>query len=299
MALKSMTGFGRAIGADDGLTWAWEIRTVNGRGRDVRLRVPAGLDALESQARALCARYISRGNCTANLQIKRLSGTVQVSLDEEVLAQVLGALQRAAVLTQDTQNIDPPRLDGLLGLRGVLDVREPREDEAATKARIEKFLTTLETALTQMDDSRRAEGARLTQVLNQHLETIKAGVADAKTCPGRAPAQIAEKLRVQISNLLSEDVTIDENRLLQEAALLATKADVEEEIKRLEAHCAAAQTLLADTAPVGRRFEFLIQEFNREANTLCSKSNDLSLTQIGLGLKAAIDQMREQALNIE
>lgn len=302
MALKSMTGFGRADGGDDRIAWHWEIRTVNGRGRDLRFRMPPGFEDLEPPAREMCAQTITRGNCTINLQIKRHAGATEIVLNEAALTQVLGALDRAQSLAGSANKAKdltaPARLDGLLGLRGVLEAVEPAEDENVLEARRKTLLDGLSDALAQVTDSRVREGARLEAALTDQISRIAALTETAKNSPARQPDVIAARLKDQIARL-AEDSGLDQTRLYQEAVLIATRADIEEEIERLEAHCAAARAHLGADTPVGRRLEFLTQEFNREANTLCAKSNDPALTQTGLEMKAIIDQMREQVQNIE
>ncbi len=297
--IRSMTGFGRADGGDETAVWHWEIRTVNGRGRDLRLRLPPGMEDLEQSVRDLCGKIITRGNCTINLQLKTLSGNVELKLNETAFSQALAAVARAERLAQANGRITPPRLDGLLALRGVLEVNEAKPDEAQLNARKQALLADLQTALDQLNETRTREGARLSAAVCALLDQFEQLLHAAKTHPARNAKAISERLRLAVDRLLQNSQGLDEHRLHQEAILLATKADITEEIERLEAHCAAARAHLASNQPVGRRLEFLMQEFNREANTLCSKSNALKITEIGLEMKVVIDQMREQISNIE
>ncbi len=295
MTIKSMTGFARADGAMGAISWHWEVRSVNGRGLDVRLRLAPGYEALEARVREAVAKHISRGSVTANLNVKRSEGATQIRLNEAAVRQVLVALDRLKAMTE----VAPPRAEALLGIKGVLEVAEPEESEAETQARSEAMLASLATALDAMVRSRQAEGGRLKTIVLQQLESIERLVAVVEASPARAPEAIRQRLKDQVARLLETGVGLDEARLYQEAAILATRADVEEELKRLAAHIAAARDLVASREPAGRRLDFLAQEFNREANTLCSKSADPETTRAGLELKAVIDQMREQVQNIE
>ncbi len=302
MTLKSMTGFGRADGGDERVSWHWEIRTVNGRGRDLRFRLPTGFEEIEPQARALCARTITRGSGSVNLQVKRHAGALQLVLNEHALTQVLDALAHAQSLAalrgEVSTLLAPARLDGLLALRGVLEAIEPEEEPERLDARRQAVLEDLKDALAQLAHSRAREGLHLKAALKEQVEHIARLVQTAKNTTSRQPDAVAARLKEQLARLV-EDSPLDATRLYQEAALIATRSDIAEEIERLEAHCAAARAHLEESGPIGRRLEFLIQEFNRETNTLCAKSNDLELTQTGLEMKAVIDQMREQVQNIE
>jgi uncharacterized protein (TIGR00255 family) len=295
MSIKSMTGFARADGAIGPVGWHWEVRSVNGRGLDVRLRLPPGYEALEARAREAVARRISRGSLTVNLSIKRSEGATEIRLNEPALRQVLAALDTLKSMT----DVAAPRAEALLGIKGVLEVVEPEESEAETQARNEAMLASLEQALDAMVRSRQAEGGRLKAIVLQQLEAIERLVAIIEASPSRSPEAIRQRLKEQVGRLLETGVGLDEARLYQEAAILATRADVEEELKRLTAHIAGARELVVSREPAGRRLDFLAQEFNREANTLCSKAADPETTRAGLELKAVIDQMREQVQNIE
>jgi uncharacterized protein (TIGR00255 family) len=295
MTLKSMTGFARADGSTGPVAWAWEVRSVNGRGLDLRLRLPPGLESLEPRIREAVGKRISRGSVTVNLNVKRGDGATQIRLNEAALEQVLDALERL----RRTTGAAPPQAEALLGIKGVLEVVEAEESEEEMQARAEAMLAGLGTALDGMVRARETEGRRLRAVILGQIAAIERLVQAADSAPGRAPEAMRRRLSEQLARLLESGANLDESRLYQEAALLATRADVEEEMQRLRAHIAAARELLDASEPAGRRLDFLAQEFNREANTLCSKAIDPEMTRAGLELKAVIDQMREQVQNIE
>jgi uncharacterized protein (TIGR00255 family) len=295
MALKSMTGFARTDGAIGPTSWHWEVRSVNGRGLDLRLRLPPGYEGLEARIRDTVSKRIARGSVTINLNVRRTEGGTQIKLNEAALRQVLAALDGL----KGRIDLAPPRAEALLGIKGVLEVVEPEESEAETEARTAAMLAGLGEALDAMVQARAAEGRHLEAVLLQQLVVIERLLAAIEAAPARTPEAIRQRLREQVGRLLEAGTTLDESRLYQEAAMLATRADVAEELKRLAAHIAAARELIASREPAGRRFDFLAQEFNREANTVCSKSIDPETTRAGLELKAVIDQMREQVQNIE
>ena len=295
MAIKSMTGFARTEGHSGPVAWAWELRAVNGRGLDMRLRLPPGYEQLEPRVRESAARSLTRGSLSINLNIKRSEGVTQIRLNETVLTQVLAALEAVRARVPG----EPPRAETLLGIRGVLEVAEGEDDAELARARQDEMIAGLATALDKLVAMRAEEGARLASVLEAQLASIENLVAQVAASPAHAPEAMRQKLKDQVARILGEASQLDESRLYQEAALLATRADVEEELKRLGAHIAAARALLNAKEPSGRRFDFLAQEFNREANTLCSKSADTEITRLGLELKAVIDQMREQVQNIE
>ncbi len=290
-----MTGFARTEGATGNVSWHWELRSVNGRGLDLRLRLPTGTELLEPQVREAAARYLTRGSVTINLSTENRGGTQEVRLNEPALSQVLKATERICQLT----GAAPPRADGLIAIKGVLEVVERAESPEEASARINAMLESLEQGLSALVQARAGEGARLKAVLGANLDEIARLVVTVEASPARTPAAIESRLKEQLARLLEGANMFDPGRLHQEAVLLATRADVEEELKRLKAHIAAARELLDEPGAVGRKFDFLAQEFNREANTLCSKANDVDITRAGLALKTVIDQMREQVQNIE
>jgi uncharacterized protein (TIGR00255 family) len=297
MTLKSMTGFARGEGGTQALAWTWEVRSVNGRGLDVRLRLPPGFEGLEPKVREAVARAVVRGNVSVNLTVKRTEGAGEIRLNPQAVAVVADAVE---ALRRALPGAAQVNIDGLLALKGVLEFAEPDADEAAAETRTPAMLATLDAALAGLDAARLGEGRRLASVLGEHLSEIERLVGAIATSPARTPAAIGARLKDQLDRLLAQSgQALDPARLHQEAALLATKTDIEEEISRLGAHVAAARDLLHAQEPIGRKFDFLTQEFNREANTVCSKSNDIEMTRNGLALKAVIDQMREQVQNIE
>jgi uncharacterized protein (TIGR00255 family) len=295
MTIKSMTGFARTDGTAGSTSWHWEVRSVNGRGLDLRLRLPPGFEGLEPRIREAASKRLARGSLSINLNVRRSEGVSQIRLNEAALRQVLAALDKL----QATANVEVPRADGLLGIRGVLEFVEPEEGEAETRARTEAMLASLDKALDGLVVARASEGRRLEEVIIDQLAAIEKLVQSVQRSPARSAEMIRQRIKEQLARLLEPGVPLDETRLYQEAALLATRADVEEELKRLTAHIAGARELLASNEPAGRRLDFLAQEFNREANTLCSKASDAETTRAGLELKAVIDQMREQVQNIE
>ena len=290
-----MTGFARGAGNQGDHAWVWEARSVNGRGLDVRVRVPPGYDALEQPARALVTERSRRGNVTVGLQLVRTGAAAEVRVNEEVLERLIAIGRDLARRLQ----APPPTVDGLLALRGVVDTVEVAEDEAARTAREAAMLAGLATTLDALAGARGDEGARLAALLGAHLDDMSALVAQAGSLSATRPEALRARLSEQVAELLAGAAGMTPERLAQEVALLAVKADVREELDRLDAHVAQARQLLADGKGVGRRFDFLAQEFNREANTLCSKSGDVALTRVGLDLKVAIDQLREQVQNVE
>jgi uncharacterized protein (TIGR00255 family) len=295
MTIKSMTGFARADGVVGGLSWHWELRSVNGRGLDIRLRVPPGFEALEPRIREAVARRVGRGNLTVNLNVKRASGQTEIRLNEAALKQVLAVVDRLRAAAP----LAPPGAEALLNVRGVLEVVEAEETEAEAAERADAMLASLDAALDGMVEARASEGSRLAAIVAQQVADIERLVEEVERSPARAPAAVRQRLKEQVGRLMDAGAGLDETRLYQEAALLAARSDVEEELKRLAAHVAAARALLEAKEPAGRRLDFLAQEFNREANTLCAKASDAETTRAGLELKAVIDQMREQVQNIE
>jgi len=294
MPLNSMTGFARVDGSAAANRFAWELRSVNGRGLDLRLRLPAGYDAVEAIVRKKASDGLSRGNVTINLTLTRESTSQAFRINEELLSALVALSQRYS----GTPGIREASLDGLLAVRGVVDVVEGVPDETEGKALEGELLAAFDRALKDFQASRASEGVALSRILNDQIDEIARLVAEAEALPARTPEAIRDRLNEQLSVLLARD-DIDPQRLAAEAALLATKADVREEIDRLKAHIQQARELLASDAAVGRRLDFLAQEFNRESNTLCSKSNDTALTRIGLALKAVVDQFKEQVQNVE
>lgn len=295
MPLSSMTGFARAQGAQGAWRWHWEVRSVNARGLDVRVRVPEGFEGLEQPARLLAGERFSRGSVTASLTLDAdpARGSVRVNMD--ALSQVLAALKQLEGMVKAA----PPSLDGILALRGVIDAQPAPLNEAELAARDAAVLGSLANAFDALKGARREEGARLDAVLRQHTQRMDALVGDAERLAAMQPEQMRARLSASLDELLKARAGVSEERLAQELALLLVKADVREELDRLKSHLAQARGLFADAGAQGRRLDFLAQELNREANTLCSKSSDIQLTRVGLELKATIDQLREQVQNVE
>lgn len=289
-----MTGFSRADGECDGMAWTWEIKSVNGRGLDIRCRLPAGYDSIDAAARKLIGERLGRGNVSVNLQMARSAGESAIQVNWPLLETLIESSRRLEV----EFGVPPARADGLLGLRGVLEPVSELEDEDMRARREAALLASLEIALEDLCAARAAEGDHLAQVVGGQLDDIEQLTGSASRCAATQPEAIRQRLGNLIKELLSGS-ELPEDRLAQEAALLATKADVREELDRLLAHVAACRELLNAGGSIGRKLDFLAQEFNREANTLCSKSQDTELTRIGIELKTVIDQLREQAQNIE
>lgn len=295
MTVSSMTGFARADGHEGGVSWVWEVKSVNGKSLDLRLRVPPGLDSLELPLRASLAQRLKRGAVSVTLGLSKAEGAARLRVNREALAQVTALAQELV----SSGKAAPPRADGLLALRGVLESGEEEEDEAARERRQKALLGSFEQALDGLVAMRAAEGERLIPALQARLAEIARLVGSAEQHTAVQPEAIKARLAEMVAELLGASPVLPAERLAQEAALLVAKADIREELDRLAAHVVAAQELLAEGGAIGRRFDFLCQEFNREANTLCSKSADVSLTRVGLGLKAAIEQLREQVQNLE
>ena len=289
-SLASMTGFSRADGSANGFTWAWELRSVNGRGLDLRFRLPSGYDQVETAIREAAGKALRRGNVTASLTLQRESAP-RLAADPAALEQ---ALALALDLHRRLPGSPVPRAEALLALPGVLRPAESN-DAADQGALVAGFAR----ALAALVASRQAEGARLAKAIDVLLDEIAALHGQARDEAADQPAAQRARVMDNLAALLREAPSLPEDRIAQEVALLAARSDVREELDRLASHIEAARALLAEAVAVGRRFDFLVQEFNREANTLCSKSASLALTGTGLKLKAAIERLREQVQNIE
>jgi uncharacterized protein (TIGR00255 family) len=295
MTLVSMTGFAEAHGAQGELRWRWEIKSVNGRGLDVRLRTPPGFDSIEPAARMLAGERFRRGNLQATLNFAPQEGGRSFQVDRGALS----AAVRLAKEIADQTGLPPARVDGLLALKGIIVQDELAPVDAVERAsRDAALLESLAVAFDALRRARRTEGAKLASLLNGMVEEIGRLAAEASGVAAVQPAALRARLTVQMKELLA-NASISEDRLAQEVALLATRVDVREELDRLNAHVQEARALLNSGEAVGRKLDFLAQEFNREANTLCSKAADISLTRIGLALKHTVDQFREQAQNVE
>lgn len=294
-ALQSMTGFARAEGGDGEIRWSWEVRSVNGRNLDLRVRTPHGHDALEPRARALAAERFSRGSLSLHLTIAQAGRAPEIRVNEDILERLL-EIHRSL---QDRHGAPPARLEALMALPGVLERIEAEETESDRDRRLRAIADTLAGALDGLAAARYEEGERLGSVVNRQLDEIDSLARAAAASAAVQPERIRDRVRDQIAALLDAKPAVAEDRLAQEVAYLAARADIREEIDRLTGHVASARELMSGGGPVGRRLDFLCQEFNREANTLCSKSTDMDLTRIGLDLKAAVEGLREQVQNLE
>jgi uncharacterized protein (TIGR00255 family) len=292
----SMTGFAAGQGQGAGASWAWDIRGVNGKGLDLRLRVPDWIAGLEAGVRAALTKAVARGNVSLNLRVTRDGeGEGALRLNPAAMASVLralGAVEQAAMAAGVT--LAQPSAADVLGVRGVLETGTADEDTAALMAAI---MADLPAVIADFQAMRAAEGAALQAVIAGQLTQVEALTAAAVAAAHARRDHAAAALQDAVARVMAEGV--DAARVAQELALIAVKSDVTEELDRLHAHIAAARGLLAEAGPVGRKFDFLMQEFMREANTLCSKAADIALTRIGLDLKTVIDQMREQVQNVE
>jgi uncharacterized protein (TIGR00255 family) len=295
MALSSMTGFARSHGAQGDYAFEWEIRAVNAKGFDLRLRLPSGWDALESVLRKKASAVLSRGTVQAGLSVKRLRTVSEIRVNEDVLESVL------RVAGDIARRIDarPPAVDGLLGIKGIVEIVEPEETDEERAAGEAAAVAAFDRALADLCAMRLHEGATLGSLLHARLDELSALAARADAAPGRKPEAIKARLSTQIATLLESAQRFDPDRLHQEAVLIAAKADIREELDRIASHVDQARQLLDKGGAVGRRLDFLAQEFNREVNTTCSKSNDLDLTNIGLEMKNVVEQFREQVQNLE
>jgi uncharacterized protein (TIGR00255 family) len=302
MALRSMTGFGVAEGeTPEGGAWRWELRGVNGRGLDLRFRLPDGTDALEPAWRRLAQSRLRRGSVTAVLRLQSPAGDAAATLDPQALRDAIAMIRTAEAAAASTgMALAPVTADALLRMPGVVDSRPTATlADADTAARDATLTGGLEAALEAMNQTRAAEGAALGATLATILDTIEARYADAALAHAAQTRAAPDRLGTRLAALVEAGAPVERDRLAHELALLAIKLDVREELDRLEAHIASARTLLASDAPAGRQLDFLTQEFNREVNTLCSKSDSAALTEAGLALKVLVDQLREQAQNVE
>ncbi|UFZ05272.1 YicC family protein [Bradyrhizobium ontarionense] len=295
MALSSMTGFARSHGASGPYSFEWELKSVNAKGLDVRVRLPQGWDEVEAFAKKRASEVLSRGTVYANLTVKRAETGSTVRINEDVLA----AIVKVASSLAGRIDAVAPSIDGLLSIKGVIEVVEQESDETEDKAAKEAAIGSFETALKHLVEMRRREGETLGQILNQRVSEIEALAGKAEASPGRKPEAIKARLAEQVAALLETSDRFDPDRLAQEALLIAAKADVREELDRIASHIAQAREMLGKGGPVGRRLDFLAQEFHREVNTCCSKSNDIELTNTGLEMKTVVEQFREQVQNLE
>jgi uncharacterized protein (TIGR00255 family) len=291
----SMTGFAESAGSHAGLRWRWEAKSVNGRSLDIRLRTPPGFDSLEPPARLLAAERFRRGSLQVSLTVEQQEGARGLRVDPAALASAVKLAREVAAET----GLAPARIDGLLALKGVIVQDEQTVLDPLQRAdRDAAILNSLAIAFDALAKARAVEGAKLAALLVAQIDEVERLTDQAASLAAAQPQALRQKLQEQIADML-QGGNLPEDRLAQEAALLATRADIREELDRLRAHVQDARALIAGREAVGRKLDFLAQEFNREANTLCSKSGDIALTRTGLALKAVIDQLREQAQNVE
>jgi uncharacterized protein (TIGR00255 family) len=293
--LASMTGFARSHGVCGAYNWAWEIKSVNAKGLDLRLRLPPGWDAVEAAVRNSAAQALARGTVYATLTVDREGIVPVVRVNEAVLAAVLSTMKNLAPRVEAAQ----PRLDGILSLKGIIEVLDEDECEADHRAAEQAVISGFQKTVGALAAMRRDEGEILRHVLTQRVAEIGVLAARADAAPGRRPEAIKARIAEQVAMLMDASTRFDADRLHQEAILIASKADIREELDRLTSHVGQIERLIAEGGPIGRRLDFLAQELNREANTLCSKSNDVELTNIGLELKTVVEQFREQVQNLE
>jgi uncharacterized protein (TIGR00255 family) len=296
MTFASMTGFAESAGSHDGLRWRWEAKSVNSRSLDMRLRTPPGYDGLEQPARRLAGERFQRGALQISLTVEPPEGVTGLKVDAVALASAVRIAREIAAET----GLAPARVDGLLALKGVIVADDGSDvaDPVVRAGRDAAILESLVMAFDKLVKERCSEGAKLANLLSAQIGEIDRLVGEAARLAAAQPHAMRDRLNAQLKELL-DSVAVSQDRLAQEVALLAVKADVREELDRLTAHVQDARALIAQGKGVGRKLDFLAQEFNREANTLCSKSSDIALTRIGLALKAVIDQFREQAQNVE
>jgi uncharacterized protein (TIGR00255 family) len=295
MALSSMTGFARSHGSSGDYAFEWELKSVNGKGFDLRLRLPPGWDDVEPLVRKRASDILARGTVYANLTVKRATTASTIRVNEEVLAAILKV---AADLSART-GAAAPTVDGLLGIKGVIEIAEPEADGVADQAARAAVLAAFDEGLEGLVDMRRREGVSLGEILKQRLGEIEHLAARADAAPGRRPEAVKARMAEQVAALLEASDRFDPDRLSQEAVLIAAKSDIREELDRIASHVAQARELLGKGGAIGRRLDFLAQEFNREVNTTCSKANDLELTNTGLEMKNVVEQFREQVQNLE
>ena len=296
MTVKSMTAFARAAGEAPACHWSWEVKSVNSKGLDIRFRMPPGFDAIDIAVRERTAKRLSRGNLFIALTLKWREDAAEVRINEGLLEKLSGLAPTLKSAFPDASGLS---LDGVLGLKGVVEVIDAGENDGVREGLSEPLLASFDEALDNLVSMREEEGARMADVLLGQIDEIETLQGQAASSAETQPEAIKARMTAQIAEVLSGEANVTEDRMAQEIALLVTKADIREELDRLNAHIAAARNLLGQNVPIGRKLDFLCQEFNREVNTICSKAQDVKLTGIGLDLKAVIEQFREQVQNIE
>lgn len=295
MALQSMTGFARVDASSESGNWTWELRSVNGKGLDIRTRLPNGMEDLDAELRKLIGAFLKRGNVSVSLQFQKSSDDEMPIVNEQLAEN----LWTAAETLKSKFGGQMPSIAELMSMRGVVDIVEAEPDEAKKAKRKSDILASLREAVSELAQVREREGEAISSVLKDQvtqIESLRVGIDQNEA---RSEANIRDKLSLQVKQLVDASSGLDEQRIHQEAAILATKADLQEEIDRLAVHVASAREMLSGNGPIGRKMDFLAQEFNRECNTICSKSNDAGVTTLGLDMKIVIDQFREQIQNME
>lgn len=295
MTLQSMTGFARTQGQFEETSWVWELRSVNGKGLDLRLRIPSGFEALEVKSRKLLTTYFTRGNVQISLSVTQSSSASLPYINQEAVSTLL----EAAKELQQRVGGDLPSAAELMAMRGVVELQEKQLNDEEKDTLHLAILESLKEAAEALLSMRQGEGQAIAEVLRQQVEKIEQLHRQIEANDARSPEAIKQQLQTQIDKIIENNAEFDDQRLYQEVAILAAKADLQEELDRLVVHVKAAQDLLRSDGPVGRRLDFLAQEFNRECNTICSKSNSAEVTSIGLDMKLIIDQFREQLQNME
>lgn len=295
MTLSSMTGFGRSNNSFENYSWVWELKSVNGKGLDLRTRIPQGFDTLDKHVKSVAKKVLFRGTLNILLQIKKDGVETVLNVNEDVLNKLIIIAKDAAI----KHNLPMPSIDNLLTIRDVIEVNNDDTPDYTEKGRDKAVKLSFDEALKSLISSREEEGAATYCMLSLILDDINRLLSEAEVIGLKQPELLKEKYEKKLGSLFDNKQDIDQDRLAQEIVLLALKSDIKEETDRLNAHIVSARKLLLTNGPVGRKLEFITQEFNREINTLCSKSSDIRLTNIGLSLKASIDQFREQVLNVE
>lgn len=295
MTLSSMTGFGRAEGHFGNYSWMWEIRSVNGKTLDIRVRIPPGLDAMDQYIKSTLKNHIARGNVNVSLQLQKESDDTMVQINEAALDKLVIVAKEAS----KKHDLPMPSIDRLLGIRDVVTVADLIEDDDEINARDDALKASFMDAVKSFKQDRDREGMATFDMLSNIIDEIETQLNKAEEIAATQPRELKKRFEEKVAQFIDKNQGLEPERVTQELVILATKADVKEETDRLHAHIASARILLNEDGPVGRKMEFLSQEFNRETNTLCSKSSDITLTNIGLALKSSIDQFREQVLNVE
>jgi uncharacterized protein (TIGR00255 family) len=290
-----MTGFARNQGAILHYGWIWELRSVNAKGQDIRFRLPPDCPLNEADLRSHLTAHLQRGTFHIHLDVRRAERAPTAVINHALLADVIAAIAPLA----EQHGLAKPSLDALLQVRGIVEVADPKETAEDRERLSAALLQGFKGAVAELVSAREREGLALQQILLNRISAMRSLVEQAEQSPGRSPEAIRARLETQVRLLVDSNTALEPQRLHQEAVLMAVKADIREELDRLAAHLRSGEQMLASGGAVGRRLDFLSQEVSREVNTLCAKSNDLSLTGIGLELKTLVEQFREQVQNVE